>query len=420
VFYSILQIAPNAKDRLETRPLGPDFRFNEACLAACSSWKIIRLQGILIHGHGRQRRLPPEIPIGTGLSERRSLLARHGSRTLFMLVLNESHLRQLLPMREVARTIEDGFRRFGLGLARAPARLNMPLPELNGVLLGMPAVLLADPNTSTGGQSASKAALGAKIVSVFPENTRRRMDVVQGFYALLDAGSGALMAIMDGKFLTGIRTAATSAVATRYMARRDSKTLAVFGAGIQAGFHIEAMIGTQGVGRVIISSRTDIAAHSLAASIAEAYGIPAEVATSPRQALADADIVCTCTTASGPLFDGALVRPGTHINAVGAFTPHTRELDTQLVARSRVVIDAAEAAGVEAGEILVPLFEGAIDRAHVQSTLADVVLGKAAGRTSPTEVTLFKSCGLAVEDLVTASLAYERAVKDGVGINVAL
>ncbi|HEY6329552.1 MAG TPA: ornithine cyclodeaminase family protein [Blastocatellia bacterium] len=335
-----------------------------------------------------------------------------------MLILNESDLRRLLGMNEVIQALERGFRRLGSGLVRSPERLNMPLPELGGTMLEMPAALL--PASATSNNEPGNTALGTKIVSVFPENANRNLDIVQSLYVLLDPATGRPLAIMEGKFITGIRTAAASALATKYMARADSKTLVIFGAGVQAGFHIEALLESTKLQRVIVTSSTLSRAESLVNRIAARYPVEAEIGESPGQALAQADVVCTCTTSAEPLFYGDLIKPGTHINAVGAFTPHTRELDTQLISRARVIVDAEQAAGVEAGEIQIPLSEGAIQRGHVKGALADVVLGTVEGRTSADEVTVFKSCGLALEDLVTASLAFEKAGAEGVGTEAAI
>ena len=337
-----------------------------------------------------------------------------------MLILNESELRKLLSMRDIVRAVEEGFRLMGLGFARAPERLNMALPELGGTVLEMPAALLPIRDGNSKNSEPPFTALGTKIVSVFEGNTARGIDVVQSFYALLDPETGAPLAIMDGKFITGIRTAAASAVATSYMAPAGPKTLGIFGAGVQARFHIEALIEMGGVAGVIIKSRTETNARKLAAQVAADYRIDVEIADSDDCLLTDSNVICTCTTSSEPLFDGGSVAPGTHINAIGAFTPRTRELDSRTVSRAHVIIDAHHSAGVEAGEILIPLVEGTIDASHVRGTLSDVVLGKIAGRASADQVTVFKSCGLAIEDLVTASLAYKNALRDGVGVRVVI
>lgn len=324
-----------------------------------------------------------------------------------MIILNENDLRSLLQMREVIEAVEAGFQALSLGKTVAPERMHMALPEQSAVVLLMPAQMgLSDSN-----------ALGAKIVSVFEKNSERQMDAVQGLYILFDAETGAPLSVMDGKFITAIRTAATSALATRLMATPGRKRLGVLGSGVQAEYHIEAMTEVAEIERVFISSRTEESASRLAERIRSRFGIKCEASSAERVA-SESDLICACTSASSPLFTGSLIRQGAHINAVGSFTPMTRELDTVTVARSRVIIDEESAAGREAGDILIPISEGAITRDHIKGTLADVVSGKVAGRVSTEEITLFKSCGLAIEDLVTAQLAYWRAAKSGAGVNV--
>jgi ornithine cyclodeaminase/alanine dehydrogenase-like protein (mu-crystallin family) len=236
---------------------------------------------------------------------------------------------------------------------------------------------------------------------------------------LLDAETGAPLSLMEGRFITAIRTAATSAVATKLMATPGPKQLGVFGAGVQARFHIEAMIEVADIARVMIASRTVEKARELAENVRAVHRLPCDN-VSAEEAASQADLICTCTTSPTPLFDGKTIKPGAHLNAVGAFTQANRELDTAAVLRSRVIIDADEAAGREAGEILIPVTEGAIQASHVKGTLADVVSGKVAGRESDEETTLFRSCGLAIEDLVTAQLAYEKALAQGIGLKVEL
>ena len=326
-----------------------------------------------------------------------------------MLLLSESDLRALLTMRDVIDAVESGFRALSRGEAVVPERLTLEVAAHHGVLLEMPAYAGFD----------GSAGLGTKIVTVFEENPRRGLEIVQAVYLLLDSETGVPLSLMDGRFITAIRTAATAAVATKFMAAPGSKRLAVFGAGVQARFHIEAMIEVAEIDQVMIAFSTVDKARALAERVGAVHNLPCEL-VSAEQAAATADLICTCTSSPVPLFDGRLLNAGTHINAVGAFTPSTRELDTEAVRRARVIIDATSAAGREAGEILVPIGEGAIDANHVKGTLADVVSGVIAGRESPSEITLFKSCGLAIEDLVTARLAYARAVAGGSGTRVDL
>jgi ornithine cyclodeaminase/alanine dehydrogenase len=331
-----------------------------------------------------------------------------------MLILSEADLRKLLPMRDVIDAVERGFRAVAQGGTTLPQRLQMAVP--GGVFLYMPAYAsLAPVSDQVGPQDVA----GIKIASVFANNRHYILDVVQAAYLLLDGRTGVPLSLMDGRFLTALRTAATSALATRWMAVPGNKRLGLFGAGVLAEFHAYAMSEVAEIDKIAISSRTLEKAEELARRIKAALRIDCDVLP-PDQVASTADLICTCTTASTPVFAGNVVQEGTHINAVGAFTPDTRELDSYTVQRAIVVIDANEAAGSEAGDVLIPIAQGAITKSHIRGTLGDLVSGKITGRDSPRDVTLFKSCGVAIEDLVTAHLAYLRAKREGLGLKIDL
>ena len=332
-----------------------------------------------------------------------------------MLILSEQDLKSILVVPDVIDAVERGFRALGRGDVRVPERLHLEVPDACGVLLEMPAYA----RSLSPSASLERGALGTKVVSVFKRNFERGIDSVQSVYLLLDSETGEPLALMEGRFLTAIRTAATSALATRLMATPGPRRLAVFGAGVQARFHIDALAAVEETESVMLVSRTESRAAALAERVRSVHNIPCEI-TSAIEAVEKANLICTCTTSENPLFDGRLIRPGTHINAVGAFTPQSRELDTEAVRRARVIIDSESAAGREAGETLIPILEGAIGLDHIKGTLSDVVLGKVAGRESAEEITIFKSSGLAIEDLVTAQLAFDRARASGIGAQVEL
>ena len=331
-----------------------------------------------------------------------------------MLILSERDLRSVLTMKDVIEVVEEGFRAFERGDARAPERLLLSIPEHKGVMLEMPAC-----SVQSGGTESRRGALGTKLVTVFDENPERGLDTIQSVYLLLDNETGQPMALMEGRFITAIRTAATSAVATRHMAGSGPQRLALFGAGVQAHFHLDAMIEVAEVESVAVVSRTDAKGRALTDRVESQYSHPCRL-MSPEEAAAWATLICACTSAGTPLFDGNLLGPGVHINAIGAFSPTTRELDTATVRRARVIVDAQSAAGREAGDILIPIAEGAVSADYVKGTLGEVVSGKVAGRQSADEITVFKSCGLAIEDLVTAQLAYDKARALGIGTEVSL
>jgi len=309
-------------------------------------------------------------------------------------------------MPDVIDAVESGFRSIASGKVKIPERLQVDLPSQQAILLEMPAY--ADLN--------GEAALGTKIVSVFQSNASRGLEIVQAAYLLLDSDTGAPLSLMDGRFITAIRTAATSAVATKFLSNPGAKRLAIFGAGVQAQFHIKAMFEVAEINEVTIVSRSPEKARVLVDHTKRQYNVACEIVEAD-EAVANADLICACTSSPVPLFNGALIKAGAHINAVGAFTPSTRELDSETVQRARVFIDAESAAGREAGELLIPISEGVIDKTHIRGDLAGLVSATVVGRKSEVDITLFKSCGLAIEDLVTAHLAYERASANGLGVS---
>lgn len=270
-----------------------------------------------------------------------------------------------------------------------------------GVLLAMPCAV-GEPH-----------ALGAKIVSVFRGNASRGLPTVTSIYVLSDYETGAPLAIMDGGYLTGVRTAAGSAVATRELARPDASTLGVFGTGVQARFHVETIRRVRPIERVLISGTLPEKARDLAEWVTRATRLPAEPA-SPEQASA-ADVVAACTTSSTPVVLDEHVREGAHVNAVGAFTPSTRELPGELVGRARVFVDTKLGALSEAGDLLLAVEDGCFALSSVAGELGAVLLGDVPGRTDDRQVTLYKSVGAAFLDAVTARLAFEKASQEAVG-----
>lgn len=242
---------------------------------------------------------------------------------------------------------------------------------------------------------------GVKIVTVAPGNPERGLPLIHGAYVLFAPETMELEAVIDGAALTALRTAAVSGLATRYLAPPEARSLVIFGAGTQANSHLDAMVAVRPIESVTIISRSNEPAEALAERVRN-LGIEGRVGDA--SAVASADIVCTCTTSSEPVFDGDLLRSGTHVNAVGAFEPHARELDERAVARSRVVVEDRSAALEEAGDLIIPIESGLISESHIVADLREVV-GGAQVRRNPDDVTLFKSVGLALEDLAVARAA---------------
>lgn len=306
-----------------------------------------------------------------------------------MLYLTEDQVRGLADVDSVIAGIRAAFVRDFSKTLRMPVRSSLPL-EASGVLLVMPAY------------DSALGVAGIKTVTV--TNTSG----VSASYELLDPASGAVLARMEANWLTDLRTAATSALATSLMARPEAHILGIFGSGRQAEAHIAVLPRLRRITRVLVCGSGNSDVQPFCLRMKEHYKIevsPADPETCVRQS----DIVCTCTTSSVPVFDGRWLKPGMHLNAIGAFQPETREVDGDTVRRSRIVVDTYEGAMAEAGDVLIPLRDGAISRDRIVGDLHEIASGKRQGRIRPEDITLFKSVGCALEDLVTAKLVYERA-----------
>lgn len=328
-----------------------------------------------------------------------------------VLALTREDVRRLVPMADAIDLMKRAFAELSAGRVDSPLRTVIPVPEANGDALFMPARVPA------------MDALGLKVVAVFKENPARDLPTIHAIVCLLDPETGQPLAIMDGTYLTALRTGAVSGAATDLLARPDSRVLAVIGAGAQGATQMAAVCAVRPIERIVAVDREEAVFARLRETLARDWPdlLPRlETTTDAAAAVRAADIVCTATTALTPVFDDADLRPGSHVNAVGAFTPEMQELPAATVARATVVVDAVEAALAEAGDLIVPLREGLVERAHFSRELGMVAAGTAPGRTSADEVTLFKSVGNAVQDVVVARRAVERARADGVGTTIEL
>lgn len=298
--------------------------------------------------------------------------------------IDAAELARVLSMEDAVEVLENAFR-----TDRIPTSTKQRSGLKSGELLVMP---------SSDGQAA-----GVKVLTINPSNSDQGRPLIQGVYVLF---SDVLepTAIIDGAALTELRTAAVSGLATRFLARQDAHRLVLFGAGAQARAHLEAMCAVRPIEEVKIVGRTPTRAARLAEQ-ASAMGLKADVASA--DAVADADIVCTCTTATEPLFDGSLLPDGVHINAIGAHRAHTTELDSGTIRRGRLVVETREAVLAEAEDILVLLESSEIDSRHIIADLSEMVRGKTV-RARSGDVTIFKSVGIAYEDLVIARTAFGR------------
>ena len=311
-------------------------------------------------------------------------------------------------MAECIDVMSDALSALARGEAIVPLRPIMWLPEKVGALGMMPAFL------------GSKDAVGLKVITVFPGNHGTRYDSHQGAVLLFESRNGQLLSIMDATSITAIRTAAVSGVATRLLARRDAKSLAILGSGVQARTHLDAMIHSRPIASVRVWSRDAGHARRFAMRESERHHIEVVVSGTAEEAVENADIICTTTSAREPILKGEWISPGTHVNAVGSSVPFARELDSAAVANARLYADRRESLLNEGGDFLLAKKEGAVNDDHIVGEIGDLILGRIDGRRAADEITLFKSLGLAVEDLAAANHIYRKAAAANAGISVEL
>jgi alanine dehydrogenase len=321
------------------------------------------------------------------------------------LLLSHSDVEKALSMEDAVGLVERGFVEFGKGGVDMPQRPVIFVPEHDGLAGFMPALV------------KEMGALAIKTVTAFKGNPKKGLPTIFGTVALLDVETGITLSIMDGGYLTAVRTGAASGVATKYLAKKDARVAAIFGAGVQGGTQLEAICTVRDISEVRVFDTDRAAAERFAREMSGRGRIPThiEVAGSAKEAVAGADVVSTATTSPTPIFDGDDLIPGAHVNGIGSHAPKVRELDTRTITRSKVVCDSVEACLVEAGDLLIPIAEGAFKESQVYGGLADVISGKLRGRENDEEITLFKSVGLAFQDAVTALHTYDRAKSEGLG-----
>jgi ornithine cyclodeaminase len=321
-----------------------------------------------------------------------------------ILILSHAHVEQLLPMAECVDVMADALAGLARGEAHQPLRTVVRPPGAAGLMGLMPAYM-----------AGQRAAYGLKAVCVFPGNSAVGKDAHQGGVMLFSAATGELLALMNASAITAIRTAAVSGVATRLLAQEGAGDLAIIGAGVQARAHLDALAGVRQIRRARVASRSPEHARAFAAELAPRHAFPIEPAETVEQALRGADMIVTATTAAEPILRREWIAPGTHINAVGSSIPTTREIDTATIAAASLFVDRRESTINESGDYLFAAREGAIGPEHIRAEIGEVAIGARPGRTAPDEITLFKSLGLAIEDLAAAYYVYERAKHNRIG-----
>jgi ornithine cyclodeaminase/alanine dehydrogenase-like protein (mu-crystallin family) len=321
-------------------------------------------------------------------------------------LLNQQEVERLLDMASCIDLMDAALRALSRGDAVVPLRNKVMLPDRSG-LLGMMPGYLGDPKS-----------LGLKVVTVFHGNHDAGLPSHQGVVMLFDVATGAPLGLFDAGAITAIRTAAASGAATRLLARGDAGDLALLGSGVQARTHLDAMRAVRPLRRVRVWSRTEARARAFAERESRRLAIPIESMPSAEAAVRGADLVCTTTAAKEPILQGEWLSPGAHVNAVGSSFASNRELDAAAVKRSRLFTDCRESALNEAGDFLIAKREGAIGDDHLLGELGEVLLGKIPGRRTPGEITLYKSLGIAVEDLAAAHFLLNRANETNAGVQI--
>jgi alanine dehydrogenase len=347
-------------------------------------------------------------------------------------LLTEADVRSVLTMEDLIETMKSALERFSHGRVTQPVRTVIPVQE-DAFLGVMPAFVRARASAETTAAHTATAApdtaLGAKLVTVFNGNHARGLDSHLASIVLMDPSTGALLALMDGRYITEARTAAVSAVSSQLLARKTAQSLAIIGSGVQARSHLEALSRVHHLRQVTVWSphkpHRDRFVESANAALA-AYRTPSNQ-SDPKvtavehagEAVVGADIIVLVTSSPTPVLENGWVKPGAHVISVGACRPNQREMDPALVARARLYVDSRGAALVESGDVVLGMQEQRFGADHIVAELGELVAG-AIGRRSDTEVTVFKSLGLAVEDVTAAELAYRRAIARGVGQELAL
>ena len=323
-----------------------------------------------------------------------------------MLVLTREDVRSLVSMEQAIDLVRVAFQDLSAGRALSPLRTGLDVIPGTGTTLVMPAYV------------PSANALGLKVVSVFSGNPARGLPTITSMVCLVDDETGQPRAILEGAYLTALRTGAVSGLASRLLAREDASVLTVIGAGAQALTQAAAVCAVRPIERIFVAARSEASLERFRARCAEEWpDLVARLVTTRdvSAAVRSADVICTATTSREPVFDDADVQPGTHINGVGSFTPSMQEVPPATVARSLVVVDQLEPALEEAGDLIIPLKDGLISREHVTRGIGALASGTVEGRTSDDQVTFFKSVGNAVQDMAVARFAYDAAMRRGIG-----
>ena len=323
-------------------------------------------------------------------------------------LLTEQHVHALLPMADLIPAMESALAKFSSGEVLQPVRTVLTVGPTKAYYGLMPAYIPAP------------ASMGAKLVTVFGENHKQGLPSHLATILLLDPETGSLVALMDGRYITEARTAAVSAVSARFLAKAEASTLGLIGSGVQARSHLEALQHVRQLQEVRVWSPRQQSREQFIADMSPRVGIPIHPAPSAEAAVKGADLIVLATASKTPVLESGWVAPGAHVMCVGACRPDQREMAPALVKRGRLYVDSRAAALVESGDVVMNIKDGLFDATHLRGEIGELVLGRVKGRESDAEVTIFKSLGMAVEDVVAADLVLRRATETGAGTELTL
>jgi alanine dehydrogenase len=323
-----------------------------------------------------------------------------------MLVLSEKQVRSLIDIDDLIAALEQAHVQYSTGKTVMPVRLVVPLPQIQGRITSMPGFLSED------------QALGMKVVTYFQENSKQALPAIFATIMLFSAATGEIIATMDGSYITAIRTACASALATKILANAETPVLGILGAGVQARAHIQALNRVRKIERIKLYSPSGTSAVAVQKELTPQVDAAIEVAQSAEAVVRGADIVVTATTTKEPIMHSAWLKAGAHINAVGSHRPDLREIDGPTLARATIVVDSCDAIMAECGDILLALKEKSIGENHIHGEIGEVLAKIKPGRTRQDELTLYKSVGIAIQDVAAANLVYLKALEKGIGTNV--
>lgn len=312
-------------------------------------------------------------------------------------ILRADDIRQALPMAAAVEVMKEAFEELSAGRVTMPARTRVDVPASGGTTLFMPS------------HASRFGRIGVKVVSVFGSNREKGLPAIQGVVFLLDDETGTPLAVLDGTYLTALRTGATSGAATDLLARADATTAAVLGAGVQGRTQLEAVCAVRSIRKAWVHDLVPETAKTFAEEMSTALSVEVTVASSSNQAVQGADIVCAATVSSTPVFADADLASGAHVKAVGSYKPEVQEIPAETVLRALVVVDHRESALEETGDLIIPIQRGLMTDTDIHAELGEIVAGTALGRTSAGQVTLFKSVGVAIQDLAAGARVLEEA-----------